>query len=157
LKALSAEGTTSTATTTTVERPSVSGEESKAQPALPNFAGTWEMISNVYNGKANSVPENGKRIVVTQNGSMVRIGNNRNLQISDAGTIGYQTYAAHDNAYGHTVQSAADADLVDTLTWRVEGSILIFETTFEYKHPYGHPPHPVGTDLRVMRYRRIPP
>ena len=121
-----------------------------ATTTLPNFAGTWEMISSVYNGKAN--PVSSTPLVITQNGSMVRIGN-RDLQISNAGTVGYQTYAAHDNAHGHEVTSAAQADLIDTLTWRIEGSILVFETTFEYKHTYGK--HSPGTDLRVMRFRLI--
>jgi hypothetical protein len=85
LKALSAEGTTAAATATTAERPSVPGEQSKAQPALPNFAGTWEMISSVKNGRAN--PVDSGPLVITQNGSMVRIGN-RDLQISNAGTVG---------------------------------------------------------------------
>jgi tetratricopeptide (TPR) repeat protein len=150
LKALSAEGTTATATATTAERPSVPGEQSKAQPALPNFAGTWEMISSVKNGRAN--PVDSGPLVITQNGSMVRIGN-RDLQISNAGTVGYQTYAAHDNAHGHEMPSAAQADLIDTLTWRIEGSILVFERTLEYKHTYRN--HSPGTDLRVMRYRLI--
>jgi hypothetical protein len=118
--------------------------------AIPDFSGTWEMISSVYNGKAN--PVNTTPLVITQNGSMVRIGN-RDLQISDTGTVGYQTYAAHDNAHGHEVPSAAQADLIDTLTWRIEGSILVIETTFEYKHTYGK--HSPGTDFRVMRYRLI--
>jgi len=108
------------------------------------------MNSSVYNGKAN--PVNSTPLVITQNGSMVRIGN-RDLQISNAGTVGYQTYAAHDNAHGHEVPSAAEADLIDTLTWRLEGSVLIFETTFEYKHTYNS--HLPGTDLRVITYRRI--
>jgi len=108
------------------------------------------MISSVYNGKAN--PVNSTPLVITQNGSMVRIGN-RDLQISNAGDVGYQTYAAHDNTHGHEVPSAAEADLIDTLTWRLEGSVLVFETTFEYKHTYGN--HAPGTISRVMKYRRI--
>jgi hypothetical protein len=150
LKALSADGTTATTTPTTAESPSALREESKAQPTRPNFAGTWEMISSVYNDKAN--PVNSTPLVITQNGSMVRL-NNRDLQISNAGTIGYQTYAAHDNAHGHGVESAAQADLIDTFTWRIEGSVLVFETTFQYKHTYGN--HPPGTDFRVMKYRLI--
>ena len=134
------------------ESPSVPREKSKTGAALPNFAGTWEMISWVENGTAKPVPDNGRTIVITQNGSMVRVGNH-DLQISNAGTIGYQSYFGHDNASGREVSSAAQADLIDMLTWRIEGSILVFESTFEYKHTYGN--HPPGTNFRVIRYRRI--
>jgi len=147
--------TASTATTTTAERRSAPREDSKAQPALPNFAGTWEMISWVENDKAKPLPVNGKPLVITQNESTVRIGN-RDVQISNAGTVGYQDYYANDaneNGRGHKVPSAAQADLIDTLKWRIEGLILVFETTFEYKHTYGN--HAPGTISRVMKYRRI--
>src|SRR5262249_5195735 len=104
---------------------------------------------------AKPLPVNGKPLVITQNESTVRIGN-RDVQISNAGTVGYQDYYANDaneNGRGHKVPSAAQADLIDTLKWRIEGLILVFETTFEYKHTYGN--HAPGTISRVMKYRRI--
>jgi len=114
------------------------------------------MISWVENDKTKPLPVNGKPLVITQNGSTVRIGSNRDLQISNGGTVGFREYYANDpneNGRGHKVPSAAQADLIDTLEWRIEGSILVFETTFEYKHTYGN--HPPGTISRVMKYRRI--
>jgi hypothetical protein len=80
---------------------------------------------------------------------------NRQLQIDPSGTIGYQSFAAHDDKYGHEVATAGQADLVDTFTWRVEGSTLVFETIFDYRHPYSN--HQPGKDVRVMSYRRIAP
>ena len=65
----------------------------------------------------------------------------------------YKNFAAQDGKSGHPVKTEEQADLVDTFIWRVEGDTLVFETTFNYKRPYfGHAP---GTELRIMKYRRV--
>jgi beta-lactam-binding protein with PASTA domain len=120
--------------------------------ALPNFAGVWQPFAMTLNGVAQPVPS--KSLVITQNGATVTLGN-RQLQIDPSGIIGYQTFAAHDNKSGHEVATAAEADLVDTLRWRIEGSTLVYEAIFDYKHEYSN--HPPGKDVRVMSYRRGAP
>jgi beta-lactam-binding protein with PASTA domain len=121
---------------------------------VPNFAGTWELFAITENGVSQAVNAKSKPLVVTQNGTMVHIFG-RELQITPAGTVGYQTFAAHDDKSGHEVATAAEADLVDTLTCRIDGSNLVYETVFEYRHQYFN--HPPGREVRVMTYRRVGP
>ena len=120
--------------------------------SIPRFAGAWQPIESTYNGQQKpiaSVP----RVTFTQDGSLVRIGN-RAMRITSSGTVTYKEFWASDNRYGHAVQNEAEAALVDTLTWRIDGSTLVFETTFNYRTQYfAHPP---GTDVRIMKYRRVP-
>lgn len=125
-----------------------------APKLVPNFAGTWEPIDTTYNGERKPASAEAKPITITQEGSLVHLGN-RDLQITGDGRVGYKTFSAQDSQhpYGHTVESEAEAALVDTLTLKLEGSILVFETTFDYKKPYVN--HKVGKDLRIMRYRRV--
>ena len=130
-------------------------QSSPSRPAdvPPNFAGTWELFESIHNG----VPDtnaNGQRVIFTQNGNIVHVGN-RDLTITSAGIVTYQMFFAHDDKYGHEVATEDEADLVDTLTWRVEGSILVFETVFDYRRQYFG--HPAGKDLRIIRYRRVAP
>jgi hypothetical protein len=113
---------------------------------LPNFGGVWELT--------DGPGIKGQRLVLTQKGRQVRM-DNRTLTITPAGTIGYQMFAAHDSGSGHTVATAQEADLVDTLTWSVSGSTLVFETIFDYQHAYGG--HAPGKEVRVMKYRRVTP
>jgi len=125
-------------------------QQPKVPPALPNFAGTWSLYENTMNGVTQAIPAS-KPILVTQNGTIVRIGG-RDLQITSIGTVSYQTFSAHDDKYGHAVATADQADLVDTLTWKIEGSVLVFETVFDYRRQYYN--DPPGKKVRIMKYRR---
>jgi hypothetical protein len=118
----------------------------------PAFEGTWELVSSTENGVTQKIAPT--RVTITQSGRSVRIGN-QELHLMDAGTVTYQAFYAHDAQYGHSVGTEDQADLIDTFTWRVEGSNLVFETTFDYKAPYGG--HPVGKVIRIMKYRRVAP
>jgi TIR domain len=129
----------------------VSGTAEASSRSIANFAGTWELIENTYNGESRPVA-NPPLLTITQNGSLVRIGN-RELPITSQGSVTYKTFYAQDNQHGHSVGTEAEASLADTLTWRLEGSFLVFETTFDYKTRYFQ--HPPGTDLRIMKYRRV--
>lgn len=122
-----------------------------ASQRLPNFAGVWEVVESRLNGVVDPNFKPGRPIRITQNGSVVHIGN-RDLPITKAGTVGYQTFAAGPSP-GHTVSTEDQADLADTLSWRIEGETLVFETIFHYRNQYGG--HPAGTDVRVMTYRRV--
>jgi len=123
------------------------------QASIPNFSGTWAPIEETFNGEEKPVAH-AKRSI-TQRGSVVKIGS-REWQISK-GRVTYKRFAVQDNQYpfGRTVEKEAAAALVETHTWRLDGSILVFETTFNYKVPYYG--HQIGTDLRIMRYRRVSP
>ena len=131
----------------------VTETKSPMPSSIPDFAGAWQMFENSNNGEGQAVT-NQQLLNITQNGSLVQIGD-RKLQITSSGSVTYQTFAAHDDKYGHLVATEGEADLVDTFTWRLEGSILVFETIFNYRNPYYN--HPRGTDLRIMKYRRISP
>ena len=90
-------------------------------------------------------------LVIAQNGGEVTIGD-RTLSIRGDGAVFYQTFAAGPSP-GHRVETASEADLVDTFTWRLDGQILVSETDFDYRRPYGN--HGPGRDLRIMKYRRV--
>ena len=95
-----------------------------------------------------------QHITITQDGPMVHVQGNV-LRITSAGTATYSKYYARDDKYGHVVPTESQADLVDTTTWRLQGSMLICEATFNYKRQYYQ--HQPGTDLRVVKYRRVSP
>ncbi|HKM86720.1 MAG TPA: toll/interleukin-1 receptor domain-containing protein [Terriglobales bacterium] len=128
------------------------GQES--QPSIPNFAGTWELVDATYKGENQSAGANANRLTIAQNGSLVKIWGHE-TPITREGKVTYKTFHAQDGQRRHTVENEAEAALVDTFTWRLDGSILVWETTFNYTAPYGG--HPIGTDLRIMRYRRVAP
>ena len=94
------------------------------------------------------------RITITQNGSLVRVSG-QELRLTDEGSLTYQEFYAHDEQHGHKVGTQNQADLIDTLTWRIKGSMLVFETVFDYRAPYYG--HPAGKEVRVMEYRRVTP
>lgn len=127
---------------------------SPAQPVEPSqdFAGAWELVSSTMNGATQPVKPT--RITITQNGSLVRVGG-QELRLTDEGTLTYQEFYAHDEQHGHKVEAQNQADLIDTLTWRIKGSMLVFETVFDYRAPYYG--HPAGKVVRVMEYRRVTP
>jgi len=125
-----------------------------AQPVQPsqNFEGTWELVSSTLNGVTQTIKPT--RVTITQRGPLVRIGN-QELRLTNEGTLTYQQFFAHDEQHGHKVETQNQADLIDTLNWRIEGSMLVFETVFDYTTPnYGHP---VGKVVRIMQYRRVTP
>jgi hypothetical protein len=113
---------------------------------VPDFGGVWELT--------DGPGVKGQRLTLVQKGNLVLMSG-RTLSITPAGTVGYQIFAAHDGNGGHTVATAQEADLVDTFTWSISGSTLIFETTFDYRHAYGG--HAPGKEVRVMKYQRVAP
>jgi len=124
------------------------------QPVQPSqsFEGTWELVSSTMNGVTQTIKPT--RITITQSGSLVRVGG-QELRLTGEGTLTYQEFYAHDERYGHRVETPDQADLIDTLTWRIKGSTLVFETVFDYRAPYYG--HPVGKLVRIMEYRRVTP
>jgi len=146
------------ATRTQPEQPRVERTVPATQPQpaapktpIPQFAGTWEVVE----GTRNDIPltyMNGRRITFAQNGNRVRV-NNHELTITSAGAVTYKSFHAHEEKSWHEVQTEDQADLVDTFTWRLEGTYLVGETTFHYKVPIdGRAP---WTDVRVLKYRRV--
>jgi hypothetical protein len=121
----------------------------ESKPSYPNFAGTWELIETTYNGAPQHYSS--RPLVITQNGDQVTIGD-RTMGIRPDGAVSYQSFAA-GAGQGHTVGTASEADLVDTLEWRLDGQSLVFQTVFDYRRTYGG--HPPGKDLRIMKYRRV--
>lgn len=122
-----------------------------ANHPVPNFAGTWQPVSNTMNGEPQAFAF-AKPIIISQKGSLVRIGNT-DLQLTSAGTLISKSFYAQDEHYGHSVQSADQADLADISTWRIVGATLVRETINDYKKTYFK--HPPGRDVRVMEYRRV--
>jgi class 3 adenylate cyclase len=124
------------------------------QPVQPSqsFEGTWELVSSTMNGVTQTVKPT--RIAITQSGSLVRVGG-QELRLTEDGTLTYQEFYAHDERYGHRVETPDQADLIDTLIWRIKGSTLVSETVFDYRAPYYG--HPVGKLVRIMEYRRVTP
>jgi hypothetical protein len=140
-------------------QPPVAGQDSSSDtptpqaPSSPRFAGTWESVGTTLNGVAQTrfTPQ---RITITQDGPMVRIGN-RSYRATSSNIITYQQSYAHDAQHGHLVQNADEADLVDTITWRIEGQKLVLKTVFDYRSAYFS--HPAGRDVRITEYRRVAP
>jgi hypothetical protein len=122
-----------------------------SQASVPNFAGTWELIDATDKGEHHPAGIDAQRVTITQEGSLVKIWTHESA-ITREGTVTYQTFHALDGQNWHIAENEAEAALVDTFTWRLEGPVLVWETTFNYKAPYRN--HPIGTDLRVIRYRR---
>jgi hypothetical protein len=126
--------------------------EPPSPASIPNFAGTWELIDATYRGEHQSAGADAGRLTITQQGSIVKIRTHES-PITREGTETNQTFHAQDGQNWHLVANEAEAALVDTFTWRLEGPVLVWETTFNYKVP--SPKHPMGTDLRILRYRRV--
>ncbi len=124
--------------------------EPTAPPSLSNFAGTWTAYESTEDGLTHPFSLANPKIV-TQSGSNVTI-DGRTLPIHQDGTVTYQSFSAGDGGSGHAVATADQADLVDTFTYRIDGSTLIFETLFDTRRPYGG--DPVGKKLRIWKYRR---
>jgi hypothetical protein len=119
--------------------------------SLPNFAGAWEMIDNSLNGVSVGSIRPGNRMTMTQKGNVVEIPGSHTLVITNSRTIGYQIFQAGQPQ--HAVSAEDQADEVITLSWRIEGEILIYETTYNYRKQYGG--HPPGTDVRILKYKRV--
>lgn len=120
--------------------------------ATGSFAGTWELVSSTINGKTEAIKPT--RLTIAQNGAIVHLAN-KNLQVTSDGSVNYKEFYARDAQHGHEVSSEDQADLIDTFTWKVKGSTLVFETVSYYKTAYyGHPP---GKEVRTMEYRHLAP
>jgi len=117
---------------------------------LPSFGGTWELIENTYQGAVRQI-KTPQRITITQDRDLVTI-NGLQVKITSKGAVIYKKF--HGN-YGHPVETEDQADLVETFTWIVQGDTLVWETTFNYKRPYLG--HSLGTEVRVMKYKRVAP
>jgi len=134
---------------------SVNGGGTAANQTSPNFAGTWESFEVKWNGAVDPRVQVGNRFTITQNGTTVNIGSN-DLSITAAGTVTSKPsfWASANTTSGwHQVSTEAQAGRIMTSTWRIEGDILVAEATFLYKNQYGS--HPPGTDVRIMKYRRV--
>src|SRR5262249_13190203 len=131
-------------------RPRTDPVTTPASEAFPNFAGTWEPIEITVNGKPQSAL--GRPLTITQMGALVYV-DRKELKINRSGAVTYQTFWASDDKVGHVVGTEDQADLVYTVTVRVEGSTLIYDTILQYKAQFGK--HPPGTDHRIMKCRRI--
>jgi hypothetical protein len=136
------------------EAPKRATAQQQPPAPIPNFAGTWELIDATDKGEHHSAGIDAQRLTITQEGSLVKIWTHES-PITREGTVTYQTFHALDGQNWHIAENEADAALVDTFTWRLEGPVLVCETTFNYKVPYRN--HPIGTDLRIVRYRRSAP
>jgi hypothetical protein len=122
-----------------------------ARDSVPQFGGVWEIVEHSFNG----VPQNrGGRITFVQDGTVVR-DDRRTYTISATGTLGFQMFLAHDSEHGHEVSTAAEADLIQTYTWRVDGQFLMQEAIYYYKNQYFG--HPQGKDVRIVKLRRVSP
>jgi hypothetical protein len=125
-----------------VEEAPITPQAAASAPSAPppDFSGDWVQVG---------VPAPA-RVTITQAGDQVTMGEHT-MTIRDDGSIGYQTFAAGPSP-GHMVQSAEEADLIDTFNWSRSGPQLVFTTIFDTRHPYGG--DPVGVKTRVMRYVR---
>ena len=137
--------------TVTPAQPVKSPDKPPAPLNIPRFAGTWKLYETSTAGRTEATTT-ANSLVIAQKGSTVHL-DGRDLSITSAGTVTYQTYFAADGKAGHAVANEEQADLVDTFTWRLEGSDLVFETIFDYRHEYFN--HPTGRSVRVMRYERV--
>jgi hypothetical protein len=127
-------------------------QTTEPEKRLPNFAGTWEWTSCTMNDSPCAVGK-GRPFAITQNGSEIQFAN-QNLVLNSNGIAGYRTFYAGPSP-GHSVQTEAEADLVDIDTLRMEGDVLILETVFDYRRTYGG--HPPGTNRRTLRGQRVAP
>jgi hypothetical protein len=134
-------------------------------PNVPHFGGVWEMFESTLNGvPGNAIPNGipypyepkvGDLVRVTQNGNLVRIelpgGFSGDWEINSEGTLTAKPLFFTNDGRGVT---ESEADYQETNTWSLEGPILVWKTTFDYKHLFSN--HAPGTeDLSIMKYRRV--
>jgi hypothetical protein len=129
----------------------VMGNAAGGSKGLPNFAGTWELFEATMNGAAQQIRP-GSRMMISQSGTTVHIGN-QDLAITAAGTVVYHNYSMQDGTTRRMVSTEDQADVVETLTRRVEGDVLVSELTLYFKKQVLT--HPPGTELRITKYRRV--
>ncbi|MHB8812159.1 MAG: energy transducer TonB [Steroidobacteraceae bacterium] len=132
--------------TTSAEYP-----DSQGSPSPQSFAGTWELVNSSFNGVVHEPKP--MRLSITQNGSVVRIGNEEH-RLTSPNTVTFQQYYVHDDRYGHQVQVASQADLIDTMIFRVTGSRLVAQTiNYCRSNYYGCP---AGRKTVLLReFRRV--
>ena len=137
-----------------------SGAPAPGNKSSPDFTGPWQVVSDTLNGVQKEVAA-GPAISFTQNGDTVQISG-RDRRIMPDGTIRYDVFYAQTGGRGaeaqaggrgHQVATAAEANLVATDVWKIVGDTLISEMTLNYKANYLN--HPPGTDIRVVKYRRV--
>lgn len=126
-------------------------EHQHRAPPAPSFTGTWELVRSSLNGVTQEL--HSVRLSITQDGSVVRIGNQEH-RLTSPNTVIYQQYYVHDDRYGHQVQSADQADLVDTISFRVNGSKLTAQTVNYCKANYYACPAGRKT-VGVREFRRV--
>jgi len=151
------------------------GGNSSSANTHPNFAGTWQLVEYTFNGNARLLPANVPTLTVTQNGPIVTMrttatgqlladwqraelgwtGPDQNLAIAADGTPTKKIFSADDGGRSHLVATEAEADVVVTHALRVEGPLLVWQSTNNFKRQLLG--HARGTDTFVRRYRRIAP
>lgn len=140
----------------TVQQP----QQSTVQSSLPNFAGTWQMFEETSNGgeAVRISPQERALLTITQEGTMVRNGND-DYKVTGQGTAVNRKLEAQDYKqflFVHQVATEDQADIVQTTTLRVNGSILVSELITDYKRQFGG--HPPGSkDVYICKYRRVTP
>jgi hypothetical protein len=121
-----------------------------ASNSLPHFAGKWQMVKFTR----DSVPQPPSSTIVNipQNGREVVIGN-ATYTIASDGIITLRLFYAQDAHFGHRVETEAQANLVDTITWRVDRQLLVRETVSEYRTQYFD--HPPGTTTAIATFQPV--
>lgn len=133
--------------TTSAEYP-----DSQGSPSPQGFTGTWELVNSSFNGVVHK--PNPVRLSIKQNGSEVRIGNEEH-RLTSLNTVSFQQYYVRDDRYGHQVQAASQADLVDTMVFRVNGSRLVAQT-ITYCRTSNYYGCPAGRKTVLLReFRRV--
>jgi TonB family protein len=126
--------------------------DSQGSPSPQSFAGTWELVNSSFNGVVHK--PNPLRLSITQNGSVVRIGNEEH-RLTSPNTVTFQQYYVRDDRYGHQIQVASQADLIDTMVFRVTGSRLVAQT-INYCRTSNYYGCPAGRKTVLLReFRRV--
>jgi hypothetical protein len=125
------------------------------QGSPPDFSGTWQWFEALRNGV--SMPVSGSPMTLSQNGSVItRSDSGKQFQITSSGIATRQAFFATDGKRSREVDTAAQADVIQTVTLRMEGATLIREVSDLYKTRVGD--HQPGTKmLDVDKFRRMTP
>jgi hypothetical protein len=134
-------------------QPSTVQQPFPSTKAIPKFSGSWEMFEHTLNGVAQPFSQDAPAI--TQNGTMVHIGSD-DYEIDSAGTVVYRKFFAHDSIGGHEVPTEDLADVVNTSTWEVKDSVLVFKTIHDFRRQFFTNP-PGSRTLDIAEYRRVAP
>jgi hypothetical protein len=138
--------------------PARSDKPTGTAQAIPNFAGTWQVTEITVNGKAIPV-QNHEPLTISQNGAVVRFGSSgKTIAIDSGGKLTEKIFLALDQSHHNSplVATEAEADLVKTFTYRLDGTVLVSEAIFDYRHRSGK--YEAGTQIvSVWKYRRVEP